>query len=319
MKHKKILLLIFIISLILVYTVFLSINLLNQNSNLLSHNQVTSYYPKVMGSSSIDISNSQIANSTSDQQPVNQLTLRTYSGQANQPASPIASQGGQINNVPILMYHYIRDINDPNDKIGTNLSVSPTIFDSQLKWLKENGYQTVGFDYLLNPYDLRLITYDLQFKPIILTFDDGYIDAYTKAFPILKKYNFTAIFYITTSFVEKDNYLTWQQINELSNNSMNIGSHTQDHPDLSKTTLAKTENEISQSKNIIEEKINKKIYDFCYPSGKYNNDIINLLIKYGYKTATTTKSGIYDSNINSLFEIPRLRITNQTDLGKILQ
>lgn len=214
-------------------------------------------------------------------------------------------------NVPILMYHYIRDFNDPNDQIGTNLSVSPIVFDKQIKWLQDNGYQAVNFDYLINPYALSL-------KPIIITFDDGYKDAYTDAFPILKKYGFTGTFYIITSYVGKAEYMSWTQIQELRKSSMNIGSHTLTHPDLANSANTRVIKEVTESKSTIEEKIGSIINDFCYPSGKYNNEVITELKKAGYKTAVTVKSGIVTQN-SDLFELPRIRVTSQTNLSKSLE
>ncbi len=212
--------------------------------------------------------------------------------------------------VPILMYHYIRDFNDPNDQIGTNLSVSPATFDKQIKWLKDNGYQSVNPDYLLNPYTL-------SFKPVIITFDDGYKDAYTNAFPILTKYGFTGTFYIITSYVGKAEYMSWAQIQELNKSSMNIGSHTLTHPDLANSTKARVIEEVMESKSTLEKKIGSEINDFCYPSGKYNNEVIAELKKTGYKTAVTVKNGMVTQN-SDLFELPRIRMTNTTNLTKIL-
>jgi peptidoglycan/xylan/chitin deacetylase (PgdA/CDA1 family) len=214
-------------------------------------------------------------------------------------------------NVPVLMYHYIRNYTDQTDKIGVNLSVSPENFSNQLKWLKDNGYQSVNLDYLIRPNSQIS-------KPVILTFDDGYVDAFTNALPILKKYNFTATFYVITNFAGTDRYMNWDQINTLKSNGMIIGSHTLSHPNLTTINDAKAEMEISDSQKILEKNIGLKITDFCYPSGKYNASTIDLLKKYNYTTATTTKSGIYDSTINNLFEIPRLRMTNETNLSKIL-
>lgn len=212
--------------------------------------------------------------------------------------------------VPILMYHYIRDYHNPDDKIGTNLSVSPKIFADQVRWLKENGYQSVNFSYFSRPDSAVK-------KPIIFTFDDGYEDAYTDAYPILKKNNFTGVFYIVTGFVGKGNYLNWEQIKTMSENGMIIGSHTLNHIDLEKADSGMAKNEIEASKKILEEKINKKIYDFCYPSGKYNDAVIDSLKKAGYQTATTVKGGIATEK-NSYFELPRIRMTEQTNLEKIL-
>lgn len=211
---------------------------------------------------------------------------------------------------PILMYHYIRDYNNAKDTTGTNLSVSLAKFDSQLKWLNNNGYKTVGLDYLLNP-----IISDK--KPVILTFDDGYQDAYTQAFPILKKYGFTATFYIITAYMDKyNNYLTWDQARELKSAGMNIGSHTHTHPDLSKIFGIRVTDEIKESKKTIEEKIGGTISDFCYPAGKYDQKIIDELKNDDYKTATTVKNGIANQNSN-LFELPRIRMQNNTNMEKI--
>lgn len=215
--------------------------------------------------------------------------------------------------IPILMYHYIRDFDDPNDQIGTNLSVSPSTFDKQLSWLKDNGYQSVNPDYLLNPYAL-------EHKPIILTFDDGYNDAYTNAFPILKKDGFIATFYLITNYIENSNpdYLTWDQAKEMKRANMNIGSHTLTHPDLAKSTDAQMDKEVSESKKILESTIGGATSDFCYPSGKYDTRTITTLKKYGYKTAVTVKSGIANQESN-LFELPRIRMTNNTNLSSVLE
>lgn len=215
--------------------------------------------------------------------------------------------------IPILMYHYIRDYNNPDDQIGTNLSVSPEKFNQQLKWLKDNGYQTIDLDYLLTRSDTT------PFKPVILTFDDGYQDAYTNAFPILQKYDFTAVFYIITDYINNNNqYMTWEEILELKNAGMNIGSHTATHPDLSKLSDNRIGNELIESKKIIEKKLNIQISDFCYPSGKYNERVINKLKEIGYKTATTTHNGVVDQNSN-LYELPRIRMTNNTNLATFLK
>lgn len=215
--------------------------------------------------------------------------------------------------IPILMYHYVREFNDPKDKIGTNLSVSPTNFDKQMNWLKTNNYRTVNSNYLLNPVKL-------DFKPIILTFDDGYRDMYTDAFPILIKYRFTGTFYIVSDYVNENNerYLNWDMVKEMSDAGMTIGSHTLTHIDLTKNSDVKINTEIAESKKIIGEKIGKDIEDFCYPSGKFNNSIANIVKNAGYQTATTVKTGAVTQK-SDLFQLPRYRIENTTNLEKILK
>ena len=217
--------------------------------------------------------------------------------------------------IPILMYHYIRDFNDPNDQTGTNLSVSPNRFDEQLTWLEQNNYQTVSMDYVEKPYELP----DNK-KPIVITFDDGYRDAYTNAYPILKKHNMTGTFYLIYNFSQKndDNYLTWDMAKEMASNNMELGSHTLSHPNLVQASATNLKKEIEESKQKIQEQTNTDINHFCYPSGKYNNDVITALKSANYKTAVTTKSGIANQN-SDLFELPRVRMTNATNLKMSLK
>lgn len=236
------------------------------------------------------------------------------------PVTTIEPQKLDQYQVPILMYHYIRDFNDPNDEIGTKLSVSPEKFEQQLKWLKENGYQTFDFNYLDNPYVIHSTSSEqVSYKPIIITFDDGYKDAYTNAFPILQKHQMKATFYIITTYVDNNNdrYINWDEIYQLKDAGMNIGSHTITHPSLDKSYDDRLEKEVVESKKIIEEKIGVPISDFCYPSGKYDERTINKLKETGYKTAVTVHNGIADQNSN-LFELPRIRMTNNTNLKSIL-
>lgn len=203
--------------------------------------------------------------------------------------------------VPILMYHYIRDAEEEST-LGKNLSVSPENFDLQIKWLKDNDYETLRVIDLTDPERkiLSKIAFEKK-KPIILTFDDGYKDAYTEAFPILQKYQMTATFYIIRDYVSRSNYMNEEQIAALEKAGMEIGSHTLSHPDLTKLDPAEAQSQINQSKN--------KALTFCYPSGKYNNTIIELVQSAGYRAAVTTHFGIADQN-SSILALPRVRVEN---------
>lgn len=210
--------------------------------------------------------------------------------------------------IPILMYHYIRDYNVASDQTGTNLSVSPKNFDLQMKWLKDNGYQTINLSELNNT-NIK--------KPIVLTFDDGYADAFTDVLSILQKYNFTATFYLISGFLNRPNFMTTDQVQKLDKAGMIIGAHTKNHIDLETATIVKQTDEITGSKSAIEKIIGHSITDFCYPSGKYSIETIKLVEDAGFKTAVTTKSGSANSK-NSLFELPRLRIENNTSLSRLI-
>lgn len=209
--------------------------------------------------------------------------------------------------VPILMYHYIRNA-EGESELGKGLSVSPQNFDAHLKWLQDNNYETLKVSDLADPDRTALskIAYDKK-KPIVLTFDDGYADAYTEAMPTLKKYQMTATFYIIRNYVGKDEYMNQTQIDELQKAGFEIGSHTLSHPDLTKIDLTDAQKQISDSKD--------GATAFCYPAGKYDATTVKLVQEAGYTTAVTTHFGIA-SNSSSILELPRVRVENGS--GEVL-
>src|SRR5665647_414113 len=118
------------------------------------------------------------------------------------------------------------------------------IRDRQIVWLKENGYQSVAPHFFETPQTLSS-------RPIVLTFDDGYQDAYDTAFPILKKYQMTGMFYLIVNKVGTPGYLTWDEIAWMQEEGMSFGSHTLSHPDLRKLSKIDLEKELRESKKIL--------------------------------------------------------------------
>ena len=227
-------------------------------------------------------------------------------------------QGPKITSlrVPILMYHYIRDNPDPNDILGYNLSVTPVEFDKQMHYLSDNQYNTITMLDLVNA--LKNTT-PLPKKSIILTFDDGYTDFYTNAFPILKKYNLKAENYVISGFIDHYRYLSSSQIKEMYQSGLiTIGSHSVDHPDLRTLTNDTLHKEMIDSKNTLEKLLATTITDFCYPFGYYNESVKESVEEAGYIDATTTQeSAIHTSNNHSL--MPRVRMSGGMSLAQFIQ
>ena len=219
-------------------------------------------------------------------------------------------QGTIASSVPIFMYHYIRSYVDPSDTVGENLSVSSEAFEKQIAWLKENGYETVSMDSFVHPKPLAG-------KPIVLTFDDGYQDAYDTAFPLLRRYGMTGTFYIITDKIGTPGYLTWDEVSEMRAAGMIFGSHTLSHPDLKTLPSGTLKREIIASKKLLEQKLGGNVTDFCYPSGKYDDAVVAEVRRDGYKTAVTTHSGISLVK-DDPFTLKRLRITEHTDIRALL-
>jgi peptidoglycan/xylan/chitin deacetylase (PgdA/CDA1 family) len=209
--------------------------------------------------------------------------------------------------VPILMYHYISTPTDENDKIRVDLSVTPANFEAQMKYLTSEGYHTIKLSDLA---EYLISGTRLPSKPIVLTFDDGYLDNYQNALPILKKYNQVGTFFIITGFVDegRTGYMNWDQIEELAIEGMEIGSHTMSHLDLRNRTRAFLNTEIVSSKLTIESRIGTPVKSFCYPSGKYDARTLDVVRAADYLVAVATDSQGVIQSANYIYELRRVRV-----------
>ncbi len=229
-------------------------------------------------------------------------------------ATPLPTPDGtfRVADVPILMYHYISVPPPGADRYRLDLSVTPENLDAQLAWLAENGYTTITLQDLL--YHLTLGR-SLPEKPILLTFDDGYADAYGNAFPILQKYGFVGTFFIITDRITygESNYVTWDQVVELHDAGMDIQSHTRTHPDLRGLSGAQLLWQILGSREALEARIDKQVRFFCYPAGRYDANAIRALERFGYWAAVTTEYGTTHSTAG-LFTLKRIRIRRSDTL-----
>ncbi len=196
--------------------------------------------------------------------------------------------------------------------MGQGLTVTPATFEKQLRFISNAGYHTVTFAELLNTGAL------LPLKPMIITFDDGYEDAYTAAFPLLQKYNMKAVFYIITDFPGTTKYASWNQIRQMSGSGMEIGAHTMDHFDLAKMSADHQRQEIEGSKKAIEAEIGKPVLSLAYPTGRYNKDTVAIVRAANIPYAVTTLAGVATQNSKHL-ELPRVRMTERVDLKKVLK
>ena len=191
--------------------------------------------------------------------------------------------GASILRLPILMYHYIRTPPSMrNDMLGYRLSVSPQDFQGQMDWLFANHFHPVTFDQV-RAYFAGSVP--LPSKPVILTFDDGYADLYAAAFPILQSHGFSAVAYIVSGFVDRDRYVTRNQVLQMDRAGIEIASHTVDHADMARANSGMATYQLVQSKHWLEGLVGHPVLDFAYPSGRYNPQTIQLLGHFGYDTA----------------------------------
>lgn len=193
--------------------------------------------------------------------------------------------------IPILTYHRFRpDCKSP-------LCVPTPIFERQMRYLKENGYSTITVEELRAFLEYRQ---SLPKKSVLITMDDGYRSVYSIAYPILKKYGFTAIIFIYTDFVGvSSSAITWEQLREMKANGFTIGSHTMFHSDLTKKKEGETEaefdarvrKELFGAKEIIDKKLSQDTDILAYPYGRYDQRAIEYTRQAGYTIAMSVKRG----------------------------
>ncbi|MBO0745861.1 MAG: polysaccharide deacetylase family protein, partial [Candidatus Dormibacteraeota bacterium] len=194
--------------------------------------------------------------------------------------------------VPILMYHYIGQVapGNPNPQLAAGLTVSPGMFQQQMAWLAANGYHPITMAMLCGYLQGAN---DLPAKPVALTFDDGYADFYTNAFPILSQYHFTATTFIISGFIDDANghsMRSWQ-LRAINQAGIEIGAHTFNHLDLTTLSPAQVQNELGPPKATLEKLIGKPVLDFAYPAGRYNSSVVAAVQAAGYESAVTTQPG----------------------------
>jgi len=225
----------------------------------------------------------------------------------------------------VLMYHMISEHLPKNKSKFNRLRIKPDEFEKQLIWLKKNGFKSFTLSELL---ELE----NIPEKSVVLTFDDGYEDNFTKAFPLLKKYDFKATIYIVLNRFNK-NWATDKDLDKSSNelNSENmlsdeqirimidsglieIASHTLDHVNLPKLKKENKVKQIIESKKQIEKIFNIKCNSFAYPFGFFDKDSIDIVEVAGYFNATTTVNGVFNKDKYSNFEIPRIMISGRQGL-----
>jgi peptidoglycan/xylan/chitin deacetylase (PgdA/CDA1 family) len=198
--------------------------------------------------------------------------------------------------IPIFMYHFITDdfgdVNDPEN------FMSPLKLETHLKYISENGYETVYITELEKLYKYT--------KPVALTFDDCFVYFYNNAFPLLKKYNLKASIYVITDYIDGPNYLTTSQLNEMKESGIiDIQSHSLTHPYLTRVSLEQAKREIIDSKKALRDLFNVDSTVFCYPIGDFNSNVLNI-VKENYKLALDMDGGIYNSTKHDVYKIPRI-------------
>lgn len=232
--------------------------------------------------------------------------------------------------LPVLMYHSISHGDEAGVSGYFKVCTSPARFAEQMSGLRRLGWQGVtlaeGLRRLSNAAANRE---DQPLKCVAITFDDGFRDFHTEAYPVLQENRFSATMYLPTGYIAQDRRrfknrecLTWPEVRELRKAGIQFGSHTVHHPKLVELGEAEIAAELSDSKAAIEHELGEAIDSFAYPyafpqtATAFVRKFHELLVQTGYRTCATTVLGRVTINTEP-FVLPRLP-ANSDDDGALL-
>lgn len=224
--------------------------------------------------------------------------------------------------LPILMYHSISAGIEAGRSAYYRTCTDPSVFAAQMAFLARSGYRTIGLGEAANRIDCAAPEAK---HPVVLTFDDGYQDFYTNAFPILSRYGYSATVFLPTAYIghvsqgfNGTECLTWSQVRELRQAGVEFGSHTVTHPQLLSVGPKQLREEITASKEQIEEKLGEPVEAFSYPYAFPEADrgfvgrLRERLQESGYRQGVSTIIGRAGKSDSRLF-MKRLPINSHDD------
>jgi peptidoglycan/xylan/chitin deacetylase (PgdA/CDA1 family) len=216
--------------------------------------------------------------------------------------------------VPVFAYHHV------NVHKGDMVTVVPEVFEKQMRFLRDAGYRTLRAGELLSYINGEI---SLDEKAVMITFDDGWLDNYVHAFPILKKYNINASIFLATDWIDKASentvdlntsipvhkesfslierneghkvLLNWELVREMSGSGLvEFHSHTKSHGKCHNLSAEELEEELAGSKRIIEERLGRPCTALCWPFGRNNDLAVKIARENGYSLLFTTRHGIVE-------------------------
>ena len=207
--------------------------------------------------------------------------------------------------IPILSYSFINDSGEP-------LSLSKATFESHIEWLNENGYTFLSAK---EAYEMITTGNNVPKRPIVISFEDGYDDVFTNAYPILKKYNAKATVFISSDNINKESYLSEFMMKTMYEDGISFQGHSMNNKKLQLLHYDEQYKYLKESKEKIESILKNKVEIIMYPYGSYDGDTITVMDKLGYKMGIGNRYG-YARESNGIYNVRRIKITmNNKDMN----
>jgi peptidoglycan/xylan/chitin deacetylase (PgdA/CDA1 family) len=232
------------------------------------------------------------------------------------------TSASSVGRIPILMYHAIQEAPSGGGPYYET-STSPEVFARHMKFLSDHGYTTITLQQAIPALNQPLVGK----RPVVLTFDDGFRSVYTIALPVMSAYGFTAtVFLISGSTSDQRaqflgiDCLTWSEAREMQEHGMSIGSHTVTHPVLATMSRSAIDEELSSSKQTIEDRLGMRVTSFSYPYAfpQADSQLVSYLAQTlalcGYQSGVSTIIGTAGPADHRYF-LPRIPVNTWDDLS----
>ena len=254
--------------------------------------------------------------------PVPPEVESTVRWQGGTPYSAMESEPVTTKQLPILMYHRVAP--SGSDSLS-RYRVTPEAFEEQLSYLKDSGYYSVSWsewtEAVINKKPLTGL-------PIALTFDDGYQDFYDYAWPLLKKYGFTATVFLVANQIgganiwdgaygEKVPLMKWKEIKELAAEGVVFGSHSLNHKPMTALTPAEIVEECVVSRSMLQKELGVPVTVFAYPYGDVDPVVAHLTGGCGYTVGVSCKEGL-SQFADNLMSLSRVEVKDTTSLQEFI-
>lgn len=199
--------------------------------------------------------------------------------------------------VPVLMYHHVGAGSGFSDDVSTKT------FEAQMEFLKVHGYRVMSLEDLFEHLSAKK---PLPPNAVAITFDDGNLDNFRNAFPILRKMRFRATIFMVTDNIGREGSLSEEDLKILDSAGIAIGSHTAGHTYLPEAPRETAIWELQSSRNRLEKILGHPVFLLSYPAGGFTEEIKTLAKEAGYHGAVTTNRG---ARRHDVFALRRVKAT----------
>ncbi len=203
--------------------------------------------------------------------------------------------------VPVLMYHAIAEA--PAGSAYPELFVPRRVFGAQVRALEDAGFHAVTLDSVLAAWQDGA---PIAENPVVLSFDDGIRSQFTEALPILSRRFWPGVLNLKVEALDQGE-LDDAMVNEMIDSGWELDAHTLSHPDLTELDPDSLEREVAESRRDLATRFGQPVNFLCYPGGRFNEEVIAVAKRAGYRGATTTQPGLAEPGADP-FRLNRIRV-----------